>query len=55
MKSGFDLRRQLAGRLEYQGAGFAMLAKTRNDRQGKRGGFTRARLCRADEIAAGER
>ena len=55
MKRGFNLRRQLAGRLEYQGAGFAMLAETRNDRQGERGGLPRAGLRRTDDIPSFER
>ena len=55
MESGFNLRRQLTGGLEYEGARFAMLAETRNDRQRKRGSFTCASLRRTDYIASIER
>ena len=43
------------GGLEYEGARFAMLAETRNDRQRKRGSFTCAGLGRTDDIASIER
>ena len=53
-KRGFDLRRQLAGRLEDETAEIAMFGEERQDGQRESRGLARASLGGADQVLPGK-